>query len=244
MNRLKWREGFRDALGELPEGQEALTWVRASLPKLTRDRANGLVRSMLEAFIEGGFEDATTYEMEGIWDALFEDGYGPRYIVRECETEAAWKRWAWSPRWILFEQDEDIIFLFDAPKRLLALAFGCPKRDYILRCVAHGVRDRALAFVVTGTGPSPFEEAQSLLFDARSAHALELSDYLERLAGYAKTGPVDREGAVQRGHDLHRCDPPRTEDVDVSLQGEVWVVRYTTPGALLHPDLRVHARRA
>ena len=229
----------------LPEGEDALAWVRTGLPKLRRDRANALVRSMLETFLKGGFEEETTCEMEGIWDALFEDGYAPHNIDQNFRAiaDAQWLIWAWSPRWNLCDQDEDIVFLFDAPQRLLALAaLGCPKRDYILGCVMHGVRDRAHAFVVHGTGPSPFEEAQSLIAPARSARAPELVDYFERLAGYATRGKVDRDGAIQRAHDLHRCAPPRTQDVEISLKGDLWAIHYVTPGAPLGAHLHIHRK--
>lgn len=231
-------------MGLLPEGEDALAWVRTGLPQLRRDRANSLVRSMLETFLEGGFEEATIYEMAGIWDALFEDGYAPHSIDQRFPvSNPQWKRWAWSPRWNLCDQDEDIVFLFDAPQRLLALAeFGCPKRDYILGCVMHGVRDRAHAFVVHGTGPSTFEEAQSLIAPARAARAPELVDYFERLAGYATRGKVDRDGAIQRAHDLHRCAPPRTQDVEISLKGDLWAIHYVTPGAPLGAHLHIHRK--
>ena len=228
---MKWHEHFRDLLGELPEGEDALRWVRAELRKRAHPVAERAATTMIERFIEGDFDEAATTEIDLVWDTLFVDGLARDEVIRAIRSgrEEDWRRWAWTSRWHLCDQDEDIVFLFDQPKRLLTLARepNCPKRDYLLGCAAHGVRDRVHA---SGLGPSAFDEARPLIFDAKSARAPELAAYFERLASYAKKGSVDREEAIQRAHDLHRCAPPRGEDVHVQVEGDFWRVHYATPG--------------
>lgn len=196
---------------------------------------------MLETFIEGGFEASEVFEVPRVWEALFEDGFAPAAIVRRMKSgsNAEWLAWAWSPRFRFDDQDEDILELLDASQTLLELAKdqACPKRDYMLACAVHGVRDRVHA---SSLEPSAFDEARSLIVLARSARAPELVDYFERLAGYAKKGSVDRDEAIQRGHDLHRCAPPRSEDVRVHVDGEFWRVHYTLRSQ--EPDMLIHRR--
>lgn len=183
-----------------------------------------------EALTGGGASDGPLRTMHLVWDALVEDGLGPHEISRSADGRAT-ERWAWSPRWILMSQDEDLM-LFGQARSLLELAAdrSCPKWAYMIEIAAHDLRDQAHAFVTHGTrndsNESPLTLAAQLAPLARRAGAPEVAAYFERLASYALPSKVDRDAVLQRAMDLHRCAPPQPEEVDVRVDGDGWRVTY------------------
>ena len=85
------------------------------------------------------------------WDrrmgALFTEVDGERDFdieyEREGRTERELRRWCWAEGWLQMSQDEDLLLMDadQAPPLLDEARRGCPKRDYILGIVEHGLRD-------------------------------------------------------------------------------------------------------
>lgn len=136
--------------------------------------------------------------------------------------------WAYTDGWSMTEQDEDLVLqsgdeyvpgLFD-----IARDRACPKRDYILDSLCGWAQRHAL----DATRSAAFSERMAYLARhaslARAAGAAALADYLSRLGTYGVSGPVDREGAHQRGLDLCAGISARSADVTVERDGPIWRV--------------------
>jgi hypothetical protein len=147
------------------------------------------------------------------------------------ETTA--RRWCWVEPWILMSQDEDLLLMDEhlIVPLLDEAAANCPKRDYVLSVVEHGIRDGAHHQLRHGPDAlaAYFAKAADWVVHARAARAADLTAYCERLASYASPGPVDAEGARVRGSDLTRCHPD--PDVHVDRKGNAWVARVSSSGA-------------
>lgn len=236
----RWLDTLR---GALPGGAQGIAELERHLRRMPRAEAHHAVADWLMAWIDdavlpGDWEALTgapaavaPREMGVLWEALARAGLAPERLVRGGGGTAWVERWAWSPRWYLSDQDEDL-FLFDHAQRLLETAADpeCPKRALLIEIAAHAVRDRAHAFALSPPRhpdeADPFALAARLAPLARAAGAPPIAEYFDRLASYAHPGAVDRAAAVQRARDLHRCSAPSPDEVDVRLEGAAWRVVY------------------
>ncbi len=147
-------------------------------------------------------------------------------------SHEALRLWAYTNTWLISSEDEDLA-LMDEPfiPALLEIARepSCPKREYILGIVRHWARDTA----GTAAGRDAFREVVASIAQhealARKADDPELADYLGRLGSYGLEGPVELEGAHQRGIDLTRCTEPLPDAVTVERDGLCWLVRTAGP---------------
>ncbi len=135
--------------------------------------------------------------------------------------------WAFAEGWSMIEQDEDLELLRDeyaAGLFEIARDRACPKRDYILDSLTGWAQREAF----DAARSDAFSERMAYLARhaslAREADAPALADYLSRLGTYAVSGPVDREGAQQRGLDLCVGVAARPHDVTVERDGPIWRV--------------------
>lgn len=135
--------------------------------------------------------------------------------------------WAYTDGWTMTEQDEDLLLLSDeyAPGLFdIARDRACPKRDYILDSLYGWAQRQAFG----AARSDAFSERMAYLARhaslARAARAPALADYLSRLGTYGVSGPVDREGARQRGLDLCAGISARSDDVTVERDGPIWRV--------------------
>lgn len=135
--------------------------------------------------------------------------------------------WAYTDGWSMTEQDEDLVLLSDeyaAGLFDIARDRACPKRDYILDSLQGWAQRQALG---AARGDAFSERMAYLALHASLAHAAgaaALADYLSRLGTYGVLGPVDREGAHQRGLDLCAGMSARSDDVTVERDGPIWRV--------------------
>lgn len=241
--------------GKLPRGLAGWPALGAHLAAMAPAEARAVVKDMLDAWIWGGLDVGEWERMTGIaeaplahihvlWDRLVEIGLAPSHI--DCGAtvdDAVARRWAWTPRWTLMEQDEDLL-LFGSERALLgAVGPGCPKSPYVIEVVTHAVRDAAHD-TVTSLQPRGARNGLALaaelipLAEARGME--ELVAYLMRLDSYRKPSRVDRAGAIARGMDLHRCHPPHPDAMIVRAVGVQWHIRWTTPYG--SSGLSVHQR--
>lgn len=200
------------------------------------DAARALVDELLSRWIDGTLDVVALTggaplepAVHPVWDALHEDGLAPFEIERMPPSDIDWPtRWAWTPRWILLSEDQDL-FLFGHGSELLRAAAdpACPRRDIAISIAVHDVRDQAYAWA-TGQKPreDPFALATKLTPLARAAGATDATAYFGRLVGYTARGKVDHDAALARAFDLHRCHPPRRDDVEVKIAGDEWSVGY------------------
>lgn len=144
--------------------------------------------------------------------------------ARFPESEDEVRRWCWINGWVALSQDEDLILMEE--ENLVPLldeaSAECPKRDYVLFIVAHGVRDGLHASLRQGPDAvrACLGRAVRLLPHARAASADKLVEYLERLESWTHPGPVDRAGAVDRCGGVNRCY--EATSVGVELTGGRW----------------------
>ncbi|WP_438037945.1 hypothetical protein [Sorangium sp. So ce128] len=145
----------------------------------------------------------------------------------ECWSQAALRLWAYTNGWLISSEDEDLALMTeDFVPGLLEVARepACPKREYVLGLIRCWARNTA----ATAAGRDAFPEVVTRLAGyeslARRANDPELADYLRRLGSYGVPGPVDREGAHQRGRDLTRSYEPKPEEVTVERDGACWRV--------------------
>jgi hypothetical protein len=175
-----------------------------------------------------------------LWDALVRAG-----LVESADgfpsdwSQETLRLWAYTDGWTITSEDEDLALMSEeyVPGLLeIAREGACPKRDYILCVIRHWARDRASS----AAGRNAFSERREGFSDvvariarhaspAREAGDPALADYLSRLGSYGLPGPVEREGAHQRGLDLTACAEPRPEEVTVERDGPLW--RVELPGA-------------
>jgi hypothetical protein len=127
----------------------------------------------------------------------------------------------------MIEQDEDLELVRDEYALGLfeiARDRACPKRDYILDSLHGWAQSQAFNAVRSDA----FSERMAYLARhaslAREAGAPALADYLSRLGTYGVPGPIDREGAQQRGLDLCVGVAARCDDVTVERDGPIWRV--------------------
>lgn len=202
--------------------------LRAMTPEAARRRALAIVH----AWIDGGLHDwwrpgepraldrALASSMAALGDL------SPEHVSRDGrgEVDHDTRRWCWIECWTISEQDEDLFLM--SPQHVLPLleeaAHHCPKRDYALSIVAHGVRDGAHAMIVGDQ--SSFRDTVAAYAEwiepARRARDERLAAYLTRLVGYARPGKVDRAQALARVSDLTRCHAP--EPPQVERAGDHW----------------------
>ncbi len=163
-----------------------------------------------------------------LWSALVAAGLAddPLGFPKDWSQETL-RLWAYNEGWSMIEQNEDIELLGDeyaAGLFELARDCACPKRDYILDSL-HGWAQLQASRAVRSAA---FSERMAYLARhaslAREAGAPALADYLARLGTYAVSGPVDREGAQQRGLDLCVGVAARPDDVTVERDGPIWRV--------------------
>ncbi len=135
--------------------------------------------------------------------------------------------WAYTEGWTMLEQDEDLELLRDeyAPALFeIARERACPKRDYILDSLHGWAQAQAFGAARSDAFPERMAFLARHASLAREAGAPSLADYLSRLGTYGVRGPVDREGAHQRGLDLCVGIASRPDDVTVERDGPIWRV--------------------
>jgi hypothetical protein len=164
--------------------------------------------------------------------ALF-DHLADAQLVMEAEgmpsqwQDDALRLWAYTGNWLLLSQDEDLMLMDEklTPELLVvASEMACPKRDYMLDCIAHWARDEAFAAVGTARFAETVTRIAAHQAEADAAGAPALGAYLARLGSYARPAQVREADAVQRALDLTRCAEPKPDRIRVTLEGEDWVV--------------------
>ena len=205
----------------------------AALRAMTERDARTVVADLLDAWIEGS-----------VYSILDPGSLSPRSLDRRLATvfatlrdlepdalirwesfdESSVRRWCWIERWMLSEQDEDLLLMDEPfwPWLLDEAGAGCPKADYAASIVAHSVRHAAHGWLARGFR-SHAHQAVGLLPLARAARAHELVSYLERLERYALPGKVDEDEARSRASDLAGCRAP--EQVAIQRRGNLWIAR-------------------
>jgi hypothetical protein len=220
MTRPRWQplvgpvNAWPDALRSSPEPE-----ARAAVLSLIRAWIDGEVYAALGPgeLAPGPIDRSLAALLDAVADLV-----PSRIIEPRTPDDSTVRRWCWIRPWDIFGQDEDILLL-DAEYRpwlLEEAAAGCPKRDYALEIVAHGVRDDCRIAVEDDFR----EHAHGLLALvplARNAGAVDLVDYIDRIQRYAKTGPVAEAEARSRIHDLTMCRPPA--EVALRRRGGLWV---------------------
>lgn len=229
--------------GKLPGGVSGWPTLAAHLAAMNRREAAAVTRALLDAWLRGELELGEWERLTGVvgepplrhvhvlWDRLVEADLARKEIVHHVPsiTSAVATRWAWTPRWQLYDQDEDILLFGHEHAQLDAIGPDCPKRAHVLEIVAHAVRDAAHGSVVLGTGRDGLALAAELLPRAQ-AQAPELAAYLARLASYRRPARVSQSGATARGQDLGRCHPPGPGEMTVRAAGDRWEIRYREAG--------------
>lgn len=229
--------------GKLPGGIAGWPTLEAHLAAMPRREAVAIVRAMLDAWLRGELElgewerltgvvgEAPLRHVHVLWDRLVEADLARKEIVHPAAlTRAVATRWAWTPRWRLYDQDEELLLFGDEHVLLEAIAPDCPKHGYVLDVVAHAARDAAHGSVVLGSGRDGLALAAELLPVAQAAHAPELAAYLARLASYRLPARVKHSDATARGRDLCCCHPPAPGEMTVSPMGDGWEIRYRAAG--------------
>jgi hypothetical protein len=210
-------------------------------------------------------------DMDRVWNALVDAKLvqrtllympgtrttGPRPRAFGAFPVALAARWVRTDRWRLMEQDEDLL-LFDAmfmePLLRGAAAPDAARRDFARAIVAHAVRDAACQSVVasigerSGAGVEADDTLASLARNhARWAHvaretgAIEVAEYLERLASYGSPRTFDAEQAMQVFIDLARCEPTSRARVRMCVTERGWIGSVPHSGFSRTP--RVHIDR-
>lgn len=220
MTRPRWQplagpvDAWPDALRSSPEPE-----ARAAVLSLIRAWIDGEVYAALSAgeLAPGRIDRILAVLLDAVADLV-----PARILEPRTPDESTVRRWCWVRPWDIFGQDEDILLL-DAEYRpwlLEEATGGCPKRDYALEIVAHGVRDDCR----TAVEDDFREHARGLLALvslARDARAFDLVDYIDRIQRYAKPGPVDEAEARSRIHDLTMCRQPA--EIALQRRGDHWV---------------------
>ncbi len=233
MSRARREAEFERLTQALRGASEVEGWI-ARLQSLGEEGPT-LATSLLRAYRHGALSDARWAALTGrppsrawevdetirrFWDAAAEAGLSKKYSVQAVGEDAgAIRRWAWQPRWILMEQDEDLLLMED---RLVPVLFAVaavrevPKREYVLSIVAHHARDSCSAAFYRGAEMTgTLRRVAGWAEGARAVGAEALAEYLERLGRHAIPGPVDRAAVVQRLRDVARCQEPPAEQVAV-----------------------------
>jgi hypothetical protein len=163
--------------------------------------------------------------------------------------DTALARWCWASHWILFSDDEDIMFSMQhLPVMLEEAHHGCTKKEYVLAIVEHMLRDHAHASLwqtkpgflkrlmsgvglgtenVTASGFLKFlGSIQEIKNAARQHSAATITEYLERLFKYRGEHEVSEEEAKQRTLDLRRCNPSPNLKPELQSRAGYWVIRF------------------
>jgi len=229
--------GVSDWRSSLPPAPDE--WL-AALLAMPHAEAAPLARAIVGAWVDGSLElehvpglrdveqlRALRHMLAALAATLGSAGFDLDIVTGNPgidETSA--RRWCWIEPWALIEQDEDL-FLMDEKfyiPLLEEVGARCPKGDYAMSIVEHGIRDHTHA--VLRKDPQALREhlaaTSRWIPIARRARAPELAAYCERLAGYADVARVDEEGARDRGRDLSSCSP--TPHPFVARRDDVWLV--------------------
>jgi hypothetical protein len=124
-------------------------------------------------------------------------------------------------------QDEDLLLMdHNAILHLLTVAAepDCPKREYIIHCVAHAARDDVFSSLGTARFNETLQRISSYRKPIARTGATDLLSYVERLATYGERCSVDRDGAVKRGLDLTRCGEPDPRALKIVEKRRTWEV--------------------
>jgi hypothetical protein len=233
------------AFPDLAAGVDA--WAAALLARPAAE-ATRLARTLLRAYRHGALTPARWEQLTGrppvddvevdravarLWDVLAGAQVVPAYSEDAGDgSPAMLRRWAFQPRWCLLSQDEDLVLMDDAhiPVLLdLAADRRVPKRAYLLEIVAHHARDSCSHAALWGRElPGTLARVAAWAPHARRSGGADVAEYLERLGSYARPGPVDRAGALQRLIDLGRCAPPTRAAVRLTERDGAW------EGTLVH----------
>jgi hypothetical protein len=172
----------------------------------------GLSPALWRAVTMGSKPADPTVALAALWDAIVDHDLTKPAIGRPTRMSPdALRFWAYTRRWLLFDQDEDLFLMDeDVIPALLEVATerDCSKRGEILEIVAHWARDSASAAVGTPQFRDVATRVAQYESSAHRAGAEELAGYLRRLGTYAVSATVHADDALQRGRDLTRCRQP------------------------------------